>query len=182
MRRSRKDAFGSLNSEIGSLRPPRNGRTRFGGKAAPTGLPHAFDGIGLPLTEEHSDDDQGGEGADEPDQNGDFLQSFHENLLLQPWSAVTRRRRFPPLHQPTCIYGAVTLKPPPAYQGLTRVAGGLIRCGRCRSSGDFDPRPVIGSEDHGAIRVLGGRHALRNTPRFRRLHSGTCRLTRPLGH
>ena len=59
--------------------------------AGPTGLPHAVDAIGLPLTEEHSNDDQGGEGADEPDHNGDFLQSFHENLLLQPWSAVTRR-------------------------------------------------------------------------------------------
>ena len=146
-RRSRKDAFGSLNSEIGSLRPPSStlrllptrsrsfasakagrrtdplvlidgargtvdgplfesrrlcragrgrrrrwsGRPRFGGKAGPTGLPYAVDAIGLPLTEEHSNDDQGGEGADEPDHNGDFLQSFHENLLLQPWSAVTRR-------------------------------------------------------------------------------------------
>lgn len=127
---------------------PRSGRTRFGGEAGPTGFPHAVDGIGLPSTEEHSDDDQGGEGADEPDQNGDFLQSFHENLLLQPWSAVTRRGRFPPLHQPTCTYGAVTLKPPPACRGLTRVAGGLIRCGRGRSSADFDPRAVIGSEDH----------------------------------
>ncbi len=178
-RRSRKDAFGSLNSEIGSLRPPRNGRTRFGGKAGPKGLPHAFDGIGLPSAEEHSDDDQGGEGADEPDQNGDFLQSFHENLLLQPWSAVTRRERLPPLLR-TGTYGVIILKPPPACRGLTRVADGLIRCGRCRSSGDFDPRPVIGSEDHGAIRVLGGRRALRNTPRFRRLHSGMCCLTRPL--
>ncbi len=101
---------------------PRNGRTRFGGKASPTGLPHGFDEIGLPSTEEHSDDDQGGEGADEPDQNGDFLQSFHENLLLQPWSAGTRRGHFPPLHEPTCTYGAVTLNPPPACQGPTRVA------------------------------------------------------------
>ena len=59
-------------------------------------------------------------------------------------------------------------------------SGGLIRCGRCRSSGDFDPRAVIGSGNHGAIRVLGGRHAVGNTPRFRRLHSGMCCLTRPL--
>ncbi len=56
---------------------PRNGRTRSGGKVGPTGFPHALDETGLPSTEEHSDDDQGGEGADEPDQNGDFLQSFH---------------------------------------------------------------------------------------------------------
>ena len=61
---------------------PRNGRTRFGGKVGPTGFPHAVDEIGLPSTEGHSDDDQGGEGADEPDQNGNFLQSFHETLLL----------------------------------------------------------------------------------------------------
>ncbi len=161
-------------------RPPRNGRTRFGGKAGPTGLPYAVVEIGLPSTEEHSDGDQGGEGADKPDQNGDFLQSFHENLVLQPWSAVTRRGRLPPLHEPTCTYGAVTLKPPPACRGLTRVADGHIRCGRRRSSGDFDPRAVIGSEDHGAIRVLGGRRAVRYTPRFRRLHSGMCCLTRPL--
>ena len=100
VRRSRKDVFGSLNSGIGSLRPPRNGRTLFAGKAGPTGVPHAVDGIGLPSGEEHSDDDQGGEGADEPDHNGDFLQSFHENLLLQPWSAVTRRERLPLLHEP----------------------------------------------------------------------------------
>ncbi len=159
---------------------PRNGRTRFGGKAGPTGLPRAVDGIGLRLTEDHSDADQGGEGADEPDHNGDFLQSFHKNLLLQPWSAVTRRGRLPPLHEPACMYAVITLKPPPACRGLTRVAGGLIRCGPHRSSGDFDPRAVIGSEDHGAIRVLGGRHALRNTPRFRRLHSAMCCLTRPL--
>ncbi len=138
---------------------PRNGRTRFCGEAGPTGFPHAVDETGLPSTEGHSDDDQGGEGADEPDQNGDFLQSFHEFLLLQPWSAVTRRGRLPPLHEPTCTYGAITLKPPPACRGLTRVAGGLIRCGRRRSSGDFDPRAVIGSEDHGAIRVLGGHRA-----------------------
>ena len=52
---------------------PRNGRTRFAGKAGPTGVPYAVDGIGLPLTEEHSDGDQDGEGADEPDHNGDFL-------------------------------------------------------------------------------------------------------------
>ena len=54
-------------------RPPRNGRTRFGGKAGPTGFPHAVDEIGLASTEVHSDGDQGGEGADEPDHNGDFL-------------------------------------------------------------------------------------------------------------
>ena len=83
-------------------RPPGSGRTRFAGKAGPTGLPQAFDGIGLPLTEEHSDGDQGGEGADEPDHNGDFLQSFHGNLLLQPWSAAARFGRLPTLHEPTC--------------------------------------------------------------------------------
>ncbi len=131
----------------------------LGGKAGPTGFPHAVDDIGLPSTEVHSDDDQGGEGADEPDHNGDFLQSFHENLLLQPWSAVTRRGRLPTLHEPTCTYGAITLKPPPACRRLTRVAGGLIRCGRRRSSRDFDPCAVIGSEDHASIRVLGGRRA-----------------------
>ena len=55
------------------VRTPRSGRTRFAGKAGPTGVPYAVDGIGLPLTEEHSDGDQDGEGADEPDHNGDFL-------------------------------------------------------------------------------------------------------------
>lgn len=106
---------------------PRNGRTRFGGKGGPTGFPHAVDEIGLPSTDEHSDDDQGGKGADEPDHYGDFFQSFHENLLLQPWSAAARRERLPQLQEPTCTYGAIALKPRPACRKPTRGAGGLIR-------------------------------------------------------
>ncbi len=155
----------------------RNGRTRFGGKAGPTGFPHAVDEIGLPSTEEHSDADQGGEGADEPDQNGDFLQSFHETLVLQPWSAVTRRGRLPPLLRTDVRVRRNHTQTPAGLPKAARVPRGLIRCGRRRSSGDFDPRAVIGSEDHGAIRVLGGRRAPRYTPRFRRLHSGMCWLT-----
>ncbi len=158
----------------------RNGRTRFGGKAGHTGFPHAVDEIGLPSTEEHSDADQGGEGADEPDQNGDFLQSFHETLVLQPWSAVTRRGRLPPLLRTDVRVRRNHTQTPAGLPKAARVPRGLIRCGRRRSSGDFDPRAVIGSEDLGAIRVLGGRRARRYTPRFRRLHSGMGCPTRPL--